>query len=560
MHLLKFHFTYKGIQRLRQILSVFIRHGFYPLIERVHLHRVISFQQRLIGRKVQKKEFLPFPVRLRLAFEELGPTFIKLGQILSTRPDMLSEDFIRELLKLQDNVPPFPYEDVVKTIEEEFNVKADMLFKGIEKEPVAAASIAQVHNAVTTSGDEVVIKVQRPDIQETILQDILILRYIAKQVVKYMPESSLYGPVGMVDEFSKTILREMDFTLEASYIEKFRKNFTDDKRIVIPEVYWELTAKKVLTLERIEGIKVNNIEKLNAAGIDAEKIALLLVSAFFKQIFEHGIFHGDLHSGNIFVLGEERVALVDFGIVGRVSREMKGNLEGIFVGLIDGDCDRLIAIYSKMGLISEDTDIEGLKGEYQELLLRYFGRPFKFARLGEIVRDYIRISSRYRIRMPRDLLLLDKCIFELEGLGRLLYPDIDILKEGERFAKELMKREAGLDAVAGEVLETAMGYKELVNTFPGYLTQIFKKMVNDRFTIDFMHRGLENFIGEIDRSFNRITSGIIISSLILGSSLVMTLGAGPTIFGLPFFGILGFVLASVLGLWLGIVILKSGKF
>ena len=560
MHLLKFHFTYKGIQRLRQILSVFIRHGFYPLIERVHLHRVISFQQRLIGRKVQKKEFLPFPVRLRLAFEELGPTFIKLGQILSTRPDMLSEDFIRELLKLQDNVPPFPYEDVVKTIEEEFNVKADMLFKGIEKEPVAAASIAQVHNAVTTSGDEVVIKVQRPDIQETILQDILILRYIAKQVVKYMPESSLYGPVGMVDEFSKTILREMDFTLEASYIEKFRKNFTDDKRIVIPEVYWELTAKKVLTLERIEGIKVNNIEKLNAAGIDTEKIALLLVSAFFKQIFEHGIFHGDLHSGNIFVLGEERVALVDFGIVGRVSREMKGNLEGIFVGLIDGDCDRLIAIYSKMGLISEDTDIEGLKGEYQELLLRYFGRPFKFARLGEIVRDYIRISSRYRIRMPRDLLLLDKCIFELEGLGRLLYPDIDILKEGERFAKELMKREAGLDAVAGEVLETAMGYKELVNTFPGYLTQIFKKMVNDRFTIDFMHRGLENFIGEIDRSFNRITSGIIISSLILGSSLVMTLGAGPTIFGLPFFGILGFVLASVLGLWLGIVILKSGKF
>ncbi|OGP32295.1 MAG: hypothetical protein A2073_02045, partial [Deltaproteobacteria bacterium GWC2_42_11] len=442
MHLLKFHFTYKGIQRLRQILSVFIRHGFYPLIERVHLHRVISFQQRLIGRKVQKKEFLPFPVRLRLAFEELGPTFIKLGQILSTRPDMLSEDFIRELLKLQDNVPPFPYEDVVKTIEEEFNVKADMLFKGIEKEPVAAASIAQVHNAVTTSGDEVVIKVQRPDIQETILQDILILRYIAKQVVKYMPESSLYGPVGMVDEFSKTILREMDFTLEASYIEKFRKNFTDDKRIVIPEVYWELTAKKVLTLERIEGIKVNNIEKLNAAGIDTEKIALLLVSAFFKQIFEHGIFHGDLHSGNIFVLGEERVALVDFGIVGRVSREMKGNLEGIFVGLIDGDCDRLIAIYSKMGLISEDTDIEGLKGEYQELLLRYFGRPFKFARLGEIVRDYIRISSRYRIRMPRDLLLLDKCIFELEGLGRLLYPDIDILKEGERFAKELMKREA----------------------------------------------------------------------------------------------------------------------
>ncbi|MBI5893870.1 MAG: AarF/ABC1/UbiB kinase family protein [Deltaproteobacteria bacterium] len=560
MTFLRFHMTYKSIQRLRQIVSVFIKHGFYPLMERIHLHRLISLPQRLFGKKAGEKEAVSFAVRLRLAFEELGPTFIKLGQILSTRPDMLPEEFVKEFLKLQDEVPPFSFDEAANIIEQEFGAKIEILFKTIEKEPVAAASIAQVHRAKTIEGDDVVVKVQRPNIQDTITTDIVILQYIARQIVKYIPDSNVYDPVGMVDEFSKAIVKEMDFTLEASYTEKFKKNFSGDDRIVIPKVYWELTGKRVLTLERIEGVKVDNIEKLASMGIDTEKTALLIVRTFFKQVFEHGIFHGDLHSGNIFVLEQDKVAFVDFGIVGKVSRDMMDNLAAIFISLMDGNCDKLIAIYTRMGIIGEDVDKEGFRNEYEDMLLHYFGRPFKFTKLGELIREYIRIASKYNIRMPRDLFLLDKCILELEGLGRVLYPDIDILKEGQDFASDLIKKEVSLDRVAGDVIDTVNDYKELTRALPQQLNQIFKKMVGDKFTIDFMHKGLEDLIGEVDRSSNRITFGLMISALIIGSSLVMTFGVGPKIFGFPLFGIIGFAAATILSLWLGIMILRSGKF
>ncbi|MBI5682192.1 MAG: AarF/ABC1/UbiB kinase family protein [Deltaproteobacteria bacterium] len=560
MHLFRPYLTYKSIKRIRQILSVFIKYGFYPLVEKTHLHSIISFTQRVIGRRKGGKEELSVAERFRLAFEELGPTFIKLGQILSTRPDMLPDDFIKEFLRLQDCVPPFAYNDVIKTIEDEFGKKTDALFTSIDKEPVAAASIAQVHQAITKDGKDVVIKVQRPNICENINLDISILKYMAIHIVKYMPESSIYDPVGLVDEFSKAILKEMDFTLEASYTEKIRGNFSGDERVVIPKVYWELTGKKIITMERVSGIKIDNTQKLASLGISAEKVALLVISLFFKQVFEHRLFHGDLHSGNIFVISEDKVAFVDFGIAGKVSKDMMNNLAAIFTGLIEQDLDKLIKIYTNMGLLGEDVDKDAFRTEYQDMLLHYFNRPFKFIRLGEVIRDYIRIASRYNIMVPRDLLLLNKCIFELEGLAKVLYPDIDILKEGQKFANDLIKRDVGLGAAAYDTIAAVNDYKDFIRVFPQQLNQIFRKMVQDKFTIDFMHKGLEDFIGEIDRSSNRITFGLMVSALIIGSSLVVAANIGPKVWGLPFLGMLGFTIASVLSLWLGILILRSGKF
>lgn len=559
MHLLKPNLTYKSIKRFRQILSVFIRYGFYPLIERTRLHIIISLPQRLIRRKKNREE-ISFAHRLRLAFEELGPTFIKLGQILSTRPDMLPDDFIKEFLKLQDNVPPFAYIDVIKTIETEFGEKADVLFTSIDAEPAATASIAQTHKALTRNGEYVVIKVQRPDILENINLDISILKYIARQIARYIPESSIYDPVGIVDEFSKTILKEMDFMLEASYTEKIRGNFAGDSRAVIPKVYWELTGKKIITMERISGVKIDNIEKLASLGISAEKVTLLLISLFFKQVFEHKLFHGDLHPGNIFVISEEQIAFVDFGIVGKVSEGMLNNLSAIFTGLIEQDLDKLIRIYTNMGILSDDVDKEAFKFEYYDMLLNYFNRPFRFVKLGDVIQDYVRLAMRYNIKVPRDLLLLNKCIFELEGLAKNLYPDIDILKEGQRFAEYLIKKEMGLGAAAHDITAAVNDYKDFIKLFPQQLNQIFRKMVQDRFTIDFMHRGLEDFIGEVDRSSNRITFGLMVSALIIGSSLVVAANIGPKLWDVPFFGMFGFIVASVLSLWLGILILKSGKF
>ncbi|MEK7678781.1 MAG: AarF/UbiB family protein, partial [Deltaproteobacteria bacterium] len=317
----KFHLAYKGIKRLRTIVFVFVKYGFQPFVERLHLTGLLTLTQRLMLRK-------PVPgltdaQRLRLALEELGPTFIKVGQLLSTRPDVLPEEFIIELLKLQDEVAPIPYAGMVKVIEEEFKRPVRELFERIDERPIAAASIAQVHRAVLSTGAEVAVKVQRPGIEGVIETDISILRYLARLIHRHMPESSLYDPNGMVEEFSRVIKRELDFTLEASYMEKFRDALKDDARVKIPKVYWEMTGKRVLTMEGITGIKVDNVERLRAEGINTRKVAHMIADVFFKQVFDLGLFHGDLHSGNIFVISEDKFALVDFGIVGRIDKRMK---------------------------------------------------------------------------------------------------------------------------------------------------------------------------------------------------------------------------------------------
>jgi len=538
-----------------------MRHGFYPVIERIHLTRLISIPQRIAGRKAtQEQEFISFAARTRLAFEELGPTFIKFGQILSTRPDILPEEFVKEFLKLQDEVPPFPFTDVVKAIEQEFKRPVKELFKEIEEKPVAAASIAQVHRAVTREGEGVVIKVQRPDIEAVIDNDLSILQYIAKLIAKYIPESRNYNPVGMVEEFGGIIKKEMDFTLEASYTERFRKNHSDDPRVLIPAVYWNLTGKKVLTMERITGIKIDNIEKLRESGIDTEKISHIVAEVLFRQVFEFGVFHGDLHSGNIFVTGPEQIAFVDFGIVGRLDREMQENLADIFVGLVSEDYELLTRVYLRMGILPEDIDEATFKREYQDMLFSYFGKPFKRTSVGELLMSYIRLASRYRIRMPRELLLLDKCILELEGLGRLLHPDVNVLVESQQFARRLIAKRFGPAAMMKDAVDTVMEYRTFTKTFPVQISQILKKMMSDKFTIDFVHRGLEDLMGEMDRSSNRLTFAIIVAALIIGSSLVIAFDSGPKLFGYPFLGILGFVVAGVLGLWLAFLILRSGKF
>jgi len=562
MAFLRVHLAYKNIQRLRQIVTILIRHGFYPIIERLHLTRLISIPQRIMGKKAsaEGEGVYSLATRTRLAFEELGPTFIKFGQILSTRPDLIPEEFVKGFLKLQDEVPPFAFEDVIKVIEQEFRRPLNDLFKEVEEKPIAAASIAQVHRAVTKANEKVVIKVQRPQIETVIENDISILKYLAKLFVKYMPESKLYDPIGMVEEFALTIKREMDFTLEASYTERFKKSLSDDPRVVIPGIDWDLTSKRVITMERIKGIKIDNIRKLEENGIDTEKISHIIADVLFRQVFELGMFHGDLHSGNIFVVESDKIAFVDFGIVGMVDREMQENLAEIFVGLVSEDYELLTKIYLRMGILPEDINEAAFKREYQDMLLAYFGKPFKMTSVGEILMSYIKLAARYNIRMPRELLLLDKCILELEGLGRLLHPEANVLVESQRFAKKLLAQRFGPAQAAKEAVATVKEYQSFFSSFPSQMSQILKKMVSDKFTIDFVHKGLEDLMGEMDRSSNRLTFGIIVAALIIGSALIMAFGGGPMIFGYPIFGILGFIVAGFLGLWLAFLILRSGKF
>jgi len=559
LQLLKVQMTYKNIQRMRHIVAVLIKHGFYSVVERMNLHRIVPFSKRLRKTAVEEAE-LSLPERIRLVFEELGPTFIKLGQLLSTRPDILPEEYIEEFRKFQDKVPPFPFEQALQQIEKELKKPTTHLFQKIGEIPIAAASIAQVHRAVLLDGKDVVVKVQRPGIEHMVNTDIGIMYTLANLLLKYFPELSLLDPVAIVDEFSRTIMKEMDFTLEASNTIKFRDMFKDDLHVYIPDVYWDYTSRRVLTLERIRGTKVDNVEKLRERGIEPPRIANVIGEAFLRMVMVEGFFHGDFHAGNIFVLGPEKIALVDFGITGRVDRELRDSLANIFIGLATQDYDMLVDEYARMGALPEEINLSEFKRDYRDLMEPYFAKPFEKSSLGELLMGYIRVSLRYKIRHPRELLLINKCIIEIEGIIRLLDPKTDLLKEAQPFATEFIKDRYRPGRILEEVGEDLKEVNALVRESPSQLRQILKKMINDKFTIDFVHVGLENFYNEIDRSTNRVSFALIISALIIGSSMIIQSGIGPMFMGYPIIGIMGFAFAGILGLSLAILILRSGKF
>jgi len=560
MKTLRAHLAYRNIKRLRYIVGVLLKHGFAPLMERLHMTRLISIPARLaVSRKARKKQSLTEPVRLRLALEELGPTFIKAGQILSTRPDILPDEYIEELLKLQDSIPPVPFSEAVGAIESELGKPWREFFKSIEKTPIAAASIAQVHKAATLSGRDVVIKVQRPGIENTIETDISILKYLAGLLERRVPESRAYDPVGVIEELSNIIHKELNFNLEASFTERFRENFADESGVDVPGVYWNLSARRVLTMDRVHGIKIDKVKKLKARGIDGEKVALLLIDSFFKSVFEFGLFHGDLHAGNIFVINDKKIAFVDFGIVGRVDSVMRRDLADILIGIIREDYDALTKVYLRMGILPENIDRRRFKREYADTLVNYLGRPAASVRFGELLMDHVRLAASFHIRLPRELILFDKCVIELEGVVRLLAPSLNIVEASEPYAVKLLKKRLDPRLTMKETLTTLSDYNDFFRNFPVKAESIMEEMAEGRLRIEFLHRGLDSFITEMDRSSNRLTFGLIIAALVVASALVISSGVKPHIFGYPAFGILGFVVASGLGLWLVIQILRSGK-
>lgn len=538
-----------------------MRHGFYGLVERVHLHLLIPLHRRIRKKRIsEKKEILSLPERLRLAFEELGPTFIKLGQLMASRPDLVPEDISEECRKLLDKVPPFPAERVKALIEAELGAPVGEIFPFFEERPVAAASISQVHRANLPDGTCVMVKVQRPYIEKIINTDIELMFLMARLIDRYVPETRYYDPIGVVREFSRDIRKELDFVLEASNIMRIAKNFSRDKRIVIPDVYWDYTSPKVLTLSRIEGTRIDDIETLKQRGIDTARTARLLTDIFFAQIFKFGLFHGDLHAGNIFVVDEGRIGFVDFGIVGRISDDMMEKLANVFMGIVREDYKLLVESYLEMGVVSESVDVEGFKRDYRDLLEMYISKPLKEARLGALLINYARIAAAYKVKLPPELLLLSKCVLELEGLVRRLDPALDMLEAGEHYAEELFRIWLSPKRISKEIGEVAYDIDKTARVLPGQIRQLLKKMISDKFTIDFVHIGLENLIDEIDRSSNRLSLGIIISALIVGSSLIMLAGRGPLLMGFPVFGFIGFVIAGLLGFMLAVVIIRSRKF
>lgn len=559
MALFRVRGTYQGLKRYGRIVSVLLRYGFGDLLDRLKEKYHMPWRKKVFKKEVKGLEHLSTAERVRLAFEELGPTFIKFGQILSSRPDLLPTEFIQELSKLQDSVTPFPFEDAKAIIETQFGRPLAELFEHIDEKPIAAASLAQVHLAKTVTGDDVAVKIQRPAIEEIIETDIRILHDLAILAERRLPESRYYEPVRIIEEFARTIRRELDFVREGRNIERFRKYFADDETVYFPKVYWHLTATKVLTTEYIRGIKISDIEKLKVAGLDCKTIAINGANLILKEIFEACFFHADPHPGNLFVLENNVIAPVDFGMIGMIDEEIAYQLGTILTAVVQRDVDSIVDILLSTGITKEPLNRVAFRLEILDFLERYYEVPLNQLNFGKIINELMDIIRNYRLRLPSEFIMMTRALVISEGIGKMLYPEFNIIEHAKPYSKKLVIHRLDptrhLKELSKVVGETVIFFKK----FPSDMQEILTKIKKDELGIKFEHRGLERFIRELDRSSNRLSFAVVIAALIIGSSLIFQTGAGPKLFGYPILGLAGFLLSSIFGLWLLISIMRSGR-
>jgi len=553
-----FGHTYQHIKRYRQIVNIFIKYGFGYLMDKIGIINILPAGKMLYKNKLDYKK-LTTPQKVKLMLEELGPTFIKLGQILSIRPDIIPREYILELEKLQDNVPGYDYEKVKTQIEKELECSIDDVFLSFEKEPFAAASIAQVHRAVLKNGQDVVVKVQRPNISGIIKTDLEILGHMAKLIEKHIPESQLYDPVGIVQEFAEAVKRELNFVGEAWNIERFRRNFKEDNTIYVPKVFWDLTSQKVITIEYVKGIKVDQPKELSEYGVSRKQIAATIARALMKQIFIHGFFHGDPHPGNILLKPDGRIVFIDFGMMGRIDEETKFKMVDLILGVINKDTEKITKTLLEIGAVSKNTDVKKLKLDVENILERYYGKSLKQIKLSELINEMLNITSKYKVKLPSNFTLLCKSIITIEGICRKLDPEFNIITTSKPFVKQLLEERYNLRNLMKMVNETLLELKEVSKTIPKLVKEVYQKIKQDNIKIDFEYKGVEKAVFELNKMVNRLVFSMIISSIIIGSSLIIQAKLGPYMYNVPLLGIFGFLVAGLLGVGLAISIWRSGK-
>lgn len=550
----------QNIDRLRQIIQVLVKYGFGYIIDRLKIDQNIIRKNLNRFGPIRKLELfdMPVPVRARKVLEELGPTFIKLGQVLSTRPDVIPLEFCKEFEKLQDKVPSFEYKKVEEVILNELKNPVDKIFNNFSCKPEAAASLSQVHFAELKTGEKVVVKVQRPDIKKVITTDLKILDGLAKSIEKHIEESKVFNPVGTVNEFKETILKEINFNAEATHIVRFQLNFKYNSTVYVPKVFHNLSTGRVLTIERIKGTKITDIEGLEKSGLDRKEIAVNGANAILKQIFVDGYFHADPHPGNIFVTEGNKIVFLDYAMVGRIDEATKDQLANILTAIIERDVSEISDTFIAMGLIDE-VDIRRLNSGFADLIDSYYGIPLKELKIGPLLVDIIKLVSQHRIKIPPDLFLLAKTILTIESVGRRLCPEFNMTVQAKPFVEDLLKSRYSPKKIAKEIREFAKDLYRFKSTFPKDLNIILSKIKKGTLGIDFEHHGLENLILHMDKVSNRIAFSVVIAALVIGSSLIMQTDKGPLFLGFPVLGIIGFLVASILGLGLAIAILRSGR-
>jgi ubiquinone biosynthesis protein len=552
-------FRPRYIRRYRRIAEVLVRHGFGAIVAQLGLDRALDLRQRLAPQPEVPVTRKTAAVHLREALEELGPTFIKLGQIGSTRPDFFPPEFIDELSCLQDSVPPAPWEEAQAIILKELGRPLDELFLVVDPTPIASASLGQVYAALLPDRTEVIIKVQRPNIEQTIETDLAILADLAHLAQERLAFGAAMDPVGLVQEFAESLRSEMDYRREGRNADRFRANFAKEDYLYVPKVYWEYTTRRVMVQERIYGIKINDYPALAAAGYDPYRIALNASKAIIKEVLVDGYFHADPHPGNILILPGEVIGLIDFGITGTLDRTDRGYLVRLWISLINLDAEATVDQLLRMGVVSPDVDQTGLARALRRMLRKYYGLPLQEISATEVFNEVQPIIYQYRLRVPTDYWLLLKTLVVLEGVGRALAPKFDVFAVSRPYVQRFVARMALPNEWAPGILRQAGSWLTLANLFPRQATRILGRLergdLEMRVDVPEIHRATR----ELNSATNRLVMAILVAAMVIALALLLpslNLAQWPWDI-VTWLIVIGFVFLSVLAFWLIISLFRS---
>ncbi len=552
--------TYRNLNRYRKILAVLFTYGFGDLVDRLRIDQYIEIGLQVVSRgRPERVERLTRAERVRLIFEELGPTFVKLGQILSTRPDLIPPDFIQELARLQDNVPPFPFEAAGKIIQKEFDRELHALFSEFDETPIASASIGQVHRAVLASGEEVAVKVQRPGIREIIEVDLEIMLHLATLMEHNIEEIALHRPVRIVEEFAGTLEREIDYALEASSMERVAREFMGDSTVYIPRVFHDATSRRVLTMEYVRGTKVSEKEKLLALGMDLSLITARGAEFVLKQVFRNGFFHADLHPGNMLVLPGSVLCFLDFGMVGMVDRETADLFIEFMDSVVKEDAEKAAALLLELTEYETPPDERRLRTDLYNFMSRHLYKTLKNISVGKLLEDVIGITFRHGLTLPADRFLMMKAFATVEGVALSLDPDFDMVAHAAPFVMRIKAARFSPSRIADDLFKVSADSMRFAKLFPREVLGITREVREGRISLGVEIKGDEKKLATYDQIGNRIAFSVVIAALIMGSALITISGVPPLFYGISLIGIVGFVGAAIMGIWLLIAILKKGR-
>jgi len=551
--------TVQNINRIREVIKVLLQYGFEDIVVSTQLRRFIPRQSQLNWTRADKSifEYTRWE-RLRMVMEELGPTFIKLGQAISSRPELIPDQLVVEFEKLHDKVPPFSGKIAKEIIERETGKPTEAIFTYFDEVPVGSASIGQVHRAKLLNGQDVVVKVRRPGVRRKAMTDLVLLRELVKLLDNFLHKNGILNPLDIVDAFEKTLTNELDYSIEAGNLTAFNHLYDKEKEFYVPNIYREYCSSRVLVCEFISGCKITDVKQIRAWGLPPEQIAEKGMRIYLAQIFEHGFFHADPHPGNVLIKPDGRIALIDYGMIGKLNKQNKFALAGFFTSMAAQDGKGMAVNLRRLAVESNIEDIKPLENDLNDLIEDFLLFEYADNHMADIVARVQSVIYRYNIKIPGSIYLILRAFVILEGIGQVMHPEIRVLDFLKPYGRALLREQLSPKNLGLEAYYTGTQLSSFIYNFPVELRSIMKKMRNGNLSVQIELQNVELYFRKLDYAANKIAIALIISAFIIGSSIAMLAGNSEVfLFGLPLFSFIGLGIAAILSIALVYYVLKK---